>query len=211
MATPKWTRHAYMLRALLNRWACWRVERWPTEWFSRQILSKLELKNATIDTKCVVWFDVVRHTLICWRRVYPVTPGDHSPHALRSIFNTSLQSLKRDKVRVLYLHAPDRSVPFQDTVREINKLYTEGRLWVSTSLSRRNGIWPTHQRDIWSEVSARGMFLLGSMIKPWNSNFAAWEVAEVVGICKANGYVLPKIYQVFVKLSSCDRRYSWYT
>jgi aryl-alcohol dehydrogenase-like predicted oxidoreductase len=71
---------------------------------------------------------VVRYALIFWRRVYPVTPGDHSPHTLRSIFTTSLQSLKRDKVRVLYLHAPDRSVPFEDTVREINKLYTEGRL-----------------------------------------------------------------------------------
>lgn len=68
------------------------------------------------------------HVLIFWCRVYPVTPGDHSPPTLRSIFLTSLRSLKRDKVRVLYLHAPDRSVPFEDTVREINKLYTEGRL-----------------------------------------------------------------------------------
>lgn len=29
------------------------------------------------------------------------------------------------------------------------------------------------------------------------SNFAAWEVAEVVGICKANGWVKPRIYQVY--------------
>jgi aryl-alcohol dehydrogenase-like predicted oxidoreductase len=61
-------------------------------------------------------------------RVYPVNPGDHSPKKLRSIFLTSLQHLKRDKVRVLYLHAPDRSVPFEDTAREINNLYKEGRL-----------------------------------------------------------------------------------
>ncbi|KAG8809906.1 hypothetical protein FRC17_003180 [Serendipita sp. 399] len=27
------------------------------------------------------------------------------------------------------------------------------------------------------------------------SNYAAWEVAEIVGICKAKGYVQPKIYQ----------------
>ena len=71
---------------------------------------------------------VVKHALTCWRRVFPVNPGDHTPEALRSTFLTSLQHLKRDKVRVLYLHAPDRSVPFEDTVREINKLYTEGRL-----------------------------------------------------------------------------------
>lgn len=66
--------------------------------------------------------------LIRWLRVFPVNPGDHSPETLRSIFLTSLQALKRDKVRVLYLHAPDRSVPFEDTVREINALYKEGRL-----------------------------------------------------------------------------------
>ncbi|KAG2051718.1 Aldo/keto reductase [Suillus hirtellus] len=131
---------------------------------TEQVLAKLDLKNATIDTK-----------------VYPVTPGDHSPPTLRSIFLTSLRSLKRDKVRVLYLHAPDRSVPFEDTVREINKLYTEGRFEI---------------------------FGL--------SNFAAWEVAEVVGICKANGYVLPKIYQVMYnaitremepELLPCCRKY----
>ncbi|OJA19878.1 hypothetical protein AZE42_12800 [Rhizopogon vesiculosus] len=77
---------------------------------TEQVLAKLDVKNATIDTK-----------------VWPVNPGDHSPEKLRSIFLTSLQHLKHN-VRVLYLHAPDRSVPFEDTVREINNLYKEGRL-----------------------------------------------------------------------------------
>ncbi|KAJ8594686.1 Aldo/keto reductase [Rhizopogon salebrosus TDB-379] len=131
---------------------------------TEQVLAKLDVKDATIDTK-----------------VYPVNPGDHSPKKLRSIFLTSLQHLKRDKVRVLYLHAPDRSVPFEDTAREINNLYKEGRFEI---------------------------FGL--------SNFAAWEVAEVVGICKANGYVLPKIYQVMynaitremeTELLPCCRKY----
>ena len=27
------------------------------------------------------------------------------------------------------------------------------------------------------------------------SNYTAWEVAEMVGICKANGYVAPTVYQ----------------
>lgn len=64
-------------------------------------------------------------------RVYPVKPGDHAPGPLRSTFMTSLDKLKRDKVRVMYLHAPDRSVPFEDTVAEVNKLYEEGRLYVA--------------------------------------------------------------------------------
>jgi aflatoxin B1 aldehyde reductase len=27
------------------------------------------------------------------------------------------------------------------------------------------------------------------------SNYAAWEVAEIIGICKQSNYILPKIYQ----------------
>ena len=48
--------------------------------------------------------------------MYPFKPGDHSPENLL----ISLQYLEYDKVRVLYLHTPDRSVMFEDTVREVN-------------------------------------------------------------------------------------------
>ncbi|KAK0197156.1 NADP-dependent oxidoreductase domain-containing protein [Armillaria mellea] len=48
------------------------------------------------------------------------------------------------------------------------------------------------------------------------SNYAAWEVAEVVEICRAQGYVTPKIYQVMynaitrdmeVELLPCGRKF----
>lgn len=55
-------------------------------------------------------------------------PGDHEPSALRKTFETSLQTLNRQNVRVFYLHAPDRSVPFEDTLAEVDKLYNEGKL-----------------------------------------------------------------------------------
>jgi len=111
---------------------------------TEQFLAELDLKDATIDTK-----------------VYPDNPGDHAPEALRSAFLTSLRSLNRPKARVFYLHAPDRSVAFEDTLREVNELYKEGLFEI-----------------------------LGL------SNFAAWEAAEVITICKSNGWVQPKIYQV---------------
>lgn len=52
----------------------------------------------------------------------------HAPPVLRETFQTSLKALAPHKVRVFYLHAPDRSVPFEDTVREVNKMYKEGLL-----------------------------------------------------------------------------------
>ncbi|OBZ75234.1 Aflatoxin B1 aldehyde reductase member 2 [Grifola frondosa] len=116
------------------------------------LLAKLDLKDATIDTK-----------------VFPSKPGDHAPAALRSTFQTSLKLLSPFNVRVLYLHAPDRSVAFEDTLREINELYKKG-------LFKTFGL----------------------------SNYAAWEVAEIVGICKANGWVQPKIYQAMYNAITRD-------
>ena len=40
----------------------------------------------------------------------------------------SLKALGRQKAHVLYLHAPDRSVPFEETCKEINAMYKEGLL-----------------------------------------------------------------------------------
>ncbi|KAH9934762.1 Aldo/keto reductase [Fomitopsis serialis] len=93
-------------------------------------------------------------------KVFPVNPGDHSPEKLRAIFQTSLKLLTPLKARVLYLHAPDRSVPFEETLHEVNELYKQG------------------------------LFQIFGL-----SNYASWEVAEIVSICKAKGYVQPKIYQ----------------
>ncbi|EPT06011.1 hypothetical protein FOMPIDRAFT_1044483 [Fomitopsis schrenkii] len=108
------------------------------------LLAKLKLPDeVTVDTK-----------------VYPVNPGDHSPEKLRATFQTSLKLLSPLKARVLYLHAPDRSVPFEETLHEINELHQQG-------LFQTFGL----------------------------SNFASWEVAEIVGICKAKGYIQPRIYQ----------------
>lgn len=38
----------------------------------------------------------------------------------------SMSALKTDKVDLLYLHGPDRSRPYEQTLREINDLYNEG-------------------------------------------------------------------------------------
>ena len=44
-------------------------------------------------------------------KVYPTTPGMHSPETLTEIFNTSLKELGTDCVDIFYLHAPVRLPP----------------------------------------------------------------------------------------------------
>lgn len=91
---------------------------------------------------------------------YPFQPGQHSPEKLREACETSLKELGTGCVDIYYLHAADRSIPFEDTLREVDKMHKEGK-FVQLGLS----------------------------------NFAAFEVAEVVMTCKANGWVRPTIYQ----------------
>ncbi len=43
----------------------------------------------------------------------------------RSLRDT-LVARKTDKVDILYLHAPDRSTPFEETVRAVDGLYRQG-------------------------------------------------------------------------------------
>ncbi|CAG8153531.1 unnamed protein product [Penicillium salamii] len=60
-------------------------------------------------------------------KVYPTSPGVHKPENLRKKVDESLGALQTDQVDIFYLHAADRSVPFAETLEEVNKLYQEGK------------------------------------------------------------------------------------
>ena len=79
----------------------------------------------------------------------------HTPEMLRENLMKSLKALKADKVDMWYLHTPDRSVPYDVTMKVVNDLYQEGyfdRLGISNyqawevaqicELCRANG-WKT--------------------------------------------------------------------
>lgn len=60
-------------------------------------------------------------------KVYPTSPGVHKPEELKKQFNTSLKELGADSVDIFYLHAPDHSVPFAETLGAVNELHKEGK------------------------------------------------------------------------------------
>lgn len=53
-------------------------------------------------------------------------PGDFLPKNIRASLMDSLKALRRQKVHIFYLHAPDRSVSIEDTLRAVNDFYNEG-------------------------------------------------------------------------------------
>jgi hypothetical protein len=59
-------------------------------------------------------------------------PGDqwsHRPEHLRENLMRSLQALQADKIDMWYLHGPDRTTPFAETLREVDQLHKEGVLY----------------------------------------------------------------------------------
>ena len=59
-----------------------------------------------------------------------MNPGDHEASKFKAAFQESLQALGKNKIRVLYLHIPDRTVPFENTLEAVNDLYQAGHLYV---------------------------------------------------------------------------------
>lgn len=54
----------------------------------------------------------------------------HSPEDIKKHFQKSLDALKADKIYAFYLHGPDRSTPYKDTLRALNELHQAGKFKV---------------------------------------------------------------------------------
>ncbi|KAJ3574297.1 hypothetical protein NP233_g1863 [Leucocoprinus birnbaumii] len=142
---------------------------------SEEYLGRLDLENKGFKIETKLYPTVTR------------TPGNendvikHTPEGLRTHLMKSLEALNVESLEMWYLHGPDRSVPYEVTMKAVNDLHKEGYF-------KRFGI----------------------------SNYAAWEVAEIVQICRANGYIQPTAYQgiynaihrsVEPELFPCMRKY----
>ncbi|KAF2735583.1 aflatoxin B1 aldehyde reductase member 2 [Polyplosphaeria fusca] len=85
-------------------------------------------------------------------KVYPYEAGIHAPDKLKAHFATSLEELGTESVDIFYLHAPDRSVPFEQTLQAVNDLHKEGK-FVHLGLSNY-AAWEV--AEIWNIAHERG-------------------------------------------------------
>ncbi|GKU01155.1 oxidoreductase [Fusarium langsethiae] len=58
---------------------------------------------------------------------YPKEPGENAYDKVIESVETSLKELGTDCIDLLYLHRPDRGVPFAETLEAINKLHKDGK------------------------------------------------------------------------------------
>src|SRR6266511_6398762 len=60
-------------------------------------------------------------------KLYPHTPGVHRPENVRKQLERSLKEMRTESVDIFYLHAADRSLPFEVTLEECDRLHKEGK------------------------------------------------------------------------------------
>ncbi|KAF9335701.1 hypothetical protein BG006_010852 [Podila minutissima] len=59
-------------------------------------------------------------------KVWPSAPCAHGQENLAPTFRASLNALQVDKVDIFYLHAPDFTTPFEETLKAVDELYRGG-------------------------------------------------------------------------------------
>jgi len=122
-------------------------------------------------------------------KVYPDSPGDHSPENLISTFRESLSALGTNSVHLFYLHAPDRSTPIEDTLSAVQSLYKEGafrefglsnyqswevaRIW---HICSRNGyVLPTVYQGMYNALTRDVETELFPCLRAYNIRFYAYN------------------------------------
>ncbi|TFY65364.1 hypothetical protein EVG20_g5625 [Dentipellis fragilis] len=128
------------------------------DWQSRGL--KMETKLYPVPQPSILFNDIINHTPeASVLRTAETSQLTHLQNMRRHLDN-SLKALNTDTLEMWYLHGPDRSTPYEVTLKAVNEFYKEGKF-------KRFGI----------------------------SNYMSWEVAEIVQICRANGYIQPTVYQ----------------
>lgn len=99
--------------------------------------------------------------------MYPYEPGVHKPEKLKEVASISLKELGTEQVDIFYLHAPDHSVPFEETLSGVNDLHKAGK-FVQLGLSNfaawevaevwnicneRNWVKPTIYQAMYNAIS----------------------------------------------------------
>ncbi|KAF9347425.1 hypothetical protein BGX26_001079 [Mortierella sp. AD094] len=59
-------------------------------------------------------------------KVWPIIPKAYSSGKIQATFGQSLEALKAKKVDIFYLHAPDYTTPFEETLKAVDEMYREG-------------------------------------------------------------------------------------
>ncbi|KIW29948.1 uncharacterized protein PV07_05732 [Cladophialophora immunda] len=130
-------------------------------------------------TKAAQWRE---RQLVLATKCYPEQPGWHREAKLKEILGTSLRNLGTDQVDIFYLHAPDRSVPYEETLQACDDLYRAGK-FKQLGLSNY-AAWEV--AEIWNIANQKGFVKPSVYQAMYNAITRAIE-DELVPCCRKYG------------------------
>lgn len=118
-------------------------------------------------------------------------PGDHSAERIEGSVTGSLEALKIPKIRIEYLHWPDRTVPIEDTLRAMNAAHAAGKFekfGISNytireveqilQICKTNGyVLPSVYQGHYNPIARRAEEKLLPLLRENNIAFYAWSPA----------------------------------
>jgi aflatoxin B1 aldehyde reductase len=113
---------------------------------------------------------------------YPYKPGEHAADIVKQQLRKSLTELGSESVDIFYLHAPDRTVPFAETLGACNELYNEGK-FKTLGLSNY-AAWEV--AEIWNIANERG-WVKPSVYQFMYNAFARAAEEELIPCCRKYG------------------------
>ncbi|KAI0271694.1 aflatoxin B1-aldehyde reductase [Gloeopeniophorella convolvens] len=161
---------------------------------SEEIISKLDLKGASVDTK-----------------IWPNKSGDHAPERLKELVKQSVAALNGVKIRILYRHSPDKSVPYKETARALDELHKEGVLWVSeiATICRLKGyVPPTVYQGVYNFLDRVNEAELFPCLRRFNIRFAAFSPLAG-GLLTGFSLEDPKLLDNNMRFNP-DKGFPWY-
>jgi len=116
-------------------------------------------------------------------------PGAHAPDKVRLSIDESLQALNGGKVNIMYLHAPDSTTPFEETVRVINDSYKKGEFkqfglsnysaeqveQIVQICKKNDWVLPTVYQGMYNLVARNGEDKLFPVLRKYNISFYAYS------------------------------------
>ncbi|QRW27414.1 aldo/keto reductase family protein [Rhizoctonia solani] len=119
--------------------------------------------------------DWKKRGLVVETKLYPSGPIKHTPEGIREYLGKSLDALKTDSIELFYLHAPDRSTPFEVTFKAVDELHKEGKFAKDMNVqpeagsrfdpNRPDGQSKNYRARYWSETHFRALSIIEKATK----------------------------------------------
>lgn len=98
---------------------------------SEEFLGKVRSRAEWVRDELIPFnqLDWQKRGLVMDTKLYPNAAAgiSHSAADVRKYLDIQLKSLHATQIDMWYLHAPDRSVPFEETLAAVDELYKEGK------------------------------------------------------------------------------------